>query len=87
MAEVDDIQDPGYPDDAAGRLEMIWGEGIPVAWRPGRGVPHSVRESVCPGGGTAAEVDVAPAQRAQLAQAQTGEERWRATRPSSTARR
>jgi SAM-dependent methyltransferase len=26
--EVDDIQDPGYPEGAAGRLEMIWGEGF-----------------------------------------------------------
>jgi ubiquinone/menaquinone biosynthesis C-methylase UbiE len=28
VAEVDDIQDPGYPEGAAGRLEMIWGEGF-----------------------------------------------------------
>ena len=28
MAEVDQIEDPGYPDDAAGRLEMIRGEGF-----------------------------------------------------------
>jgi SAM-dependent methyltransferase len=28
MAEVDDIQDPGYPEGAAGRLELIWGEGF-----------------------------------------------------------
>ena len=28
MAEVDQIEDPGYPDDAVGRLELIWGEGF-----------------------------------------------------------
>lgn len=28
MTEVDEIQDPGYPEGAAGRLEMIWGEGF-----------------------------------------------------------
>jgi SAM-dependent methyltransferase len=28
VAEVDHIQDPGYPEGAAGRLEMIWGEGF-----------------------------------------------------------
>lgn len=24
----EDIRDPGYPDDSAGRLELIWGEGF-----------------------------------------------------------